>query len=102
MAEITIAPDETAVGSKDPNDDLKKLSEAILHDMLQYAHQHNVDIIGARASTEQRQPLPKITITIPKYISQEHRDELERIAYTRAAQHSGPQEVQFIYEQSAG
>jgi hypothetical protein len=78
------------------HDEQSQLRDEILQALKGYAVRHNVAFDGTR--TEMRDG--KLVVTVPKYIEQEHRENMEQLAYARGVAENV--DVQFIYEQSAG
>jgi hypothetical protein len=89
--------------SSEKSNELAALASRAIHAMNEYAQQHSVSVEGVRGDVTVGENRPsRLVITVPKYISQEHRDAMEEIAFkTAASSHLRP-EVQFVYEQSAG
>jgi hypothetical protein len=73
-----------------------QLADEVFEALKGYASHHNVAFDGTRAELRDG----KLIVTIPKYIEQGHRENMEQLAYARGV--ADDVEVQFVYEQSAG
>lgn len=94
-------PGAAAPDDADDMDRLQAVAAKAAEAMAAYAEKHNIALDGTTIKLTHNGAY-KLTITIAKYIEQNQRDALERIAAANAKESSVRPAVQFIYEQSAG
>lgn len=83
--------------------DLLSLCTDILNALRIYAEKYNVEIEDTTAEVlEEDGKRPKVVVTVPKYIDEDHRENLEQLALDAASHNPLKPLVQFVYEQSAG
>jgi hypothetical protein len=82
--------------------DLLALCTDVMNAMRSYAEKYNVDIEDTTTEVECETNHPQIIVTVPKFITQDHRDNLEQSAFEAASQSPLKPFVKFVYEQSAG
>ena len=74
----------------------------VMNAMSNYALENNVDIEDTTADILCEAEHPQVVVTIPKYISQDDRENLERLAFEAALQSPLQPSLEFVYEQTAG
>jgi hypothetical protein len=83
--------------------DVLTICTDILNALRTYGEKYNVEVEGTTAEVIEAEGIrPKVIVTVPKYIDEDHRENMEQLAIDAAAHSPLKPLVQFVYEQSAG